>query len=174
MTEESEPRKILFLDFDGVLNSTRHFLVNDPEHYTQNRMAQFDLYNIRNLEWALSILDDVKIVIESTWGTMHKLEQMKTFLKDAGMKQEYLDRIIDVTPRKMSSTKNEEINWWLEDNPDVVDWAIVDDWEIYDLREPEKMRREVKTDPNFGFTHMDAIVLIKKFRPRWMPSKIKW
>lgn len=156
---------ILFLDFDGVLNSKRHFLVRKPEHYRTNQVAQFDIYNIENLEFVLENIPELKIVIESTWGYSYSLKEMKVFLRKAGMKAKYTKRIVDVTPRRMSSEKSEEIHWWLMDHPETLEWIVVDDWEIY--RDPENKKKQVKTSSVHGLTILDCLAIIKHFKPDW-------
>jgi hypothetical protein len=103
--------KIIFLDFDGVLNSELF--------YTSGRA---DLGKVRsNIDpKSVSFLNnlikatDAKVVVSSTWRLGRTVEELQKILDAAGFKGE----VIGTTPdmRKNSVFRGNEINFWMNEN----------------------------------------------------------
>lgn len=115
----------IFLDMDGVLVHAQH----NPSNKTV--VVDIDpkcVENLNRLCEALSLIGKVEIVIESDWLYSHDIDEMRGFLKNAGVKAP----IIDGVPKKMSDGKVNQIWNWLELNhPDHtsknVPFLIIDD-----------------------------------------------
>ena len=164
---------ILFLDVDGVCNSKQHFLaMKEFKVQGADTMVDADLFAMKrdtnkNNMWVLGyILDkvpDLKIVISSSWRNVYDLESFRELFKIYGLDG---NRIIDKTPRKLSSTRANEIHMWLDDNKDVEKWASLDDHKIWEIGDDEEAN-EFLTDNWVGLTLPDAFEVIKHFKPEF-------
>ena len=109
--------KVLFLDFDGVLN-----LYPSP-----SRNGSFDKTCCINLEMLLNRLTDLKIVVSSSWRT-YGLDAVKDVLKSNGIDPR---RVIDITGHEESKDDRDhrgfQVESWLKRHPKVKQFAIVDD-----------------------------------------------
>ena len=121
--------KVLFLDFDGVLNSSRTCAAFDGYPFDLERdFSQFDHVAIALIQKVCE-KTDCKVVVSSTWrlGTPAKLMIEKLKLPIIGR--------TPTTPElglPMSSGRGNEIEAWLETHPEVTTYAIVDD-ESFDI-----------------------------------------
>lgn len=106
-------KKIIFLDFDGVLNTEHNqdMLLYKGKAWKDKHGAFFDLKAVAELN---RIVEETKadIVIESSWKYLG-LEAMRQMWRDRNMP----GNVIDVTP---SSASN---NWLLNANLDEMDPA---------------------------------------------------
>ncbi|MCX9024639.1 MAG: HAD domain-containing protein [Candidatus Methanoperedens sp.] len=133
--------KVLFLDFDGVLNSYKD----------RNFGREFSKAPCENLNTLLERIKDLKIVISSAWRHLG-LEECKEVLKENGINT---DRVIDITGDERGE-RGHQIQCWLDRNPGVTGMAIVDDEsDMADLKS-----KLVKTNGFIGLTskHVDEIV----------------
>jgi hypothetical protein len=115
--------KVIFLDFDGPMipmwayclpNQTNPFTVFDPVAVGMiNRLINFS---------------SAKIVISSTWG-LQGIVTICEVLSKNGIDPKHLHKDW-ITPRKMSSSRTEEICMWLDRHPDVVDYVAIDDEQL--------------------------------------------
>jgi hypothetical protein len=174
--------QVLFLDFDGVLNSRQHFLATAgfkvPGADTLSDANLFKMKNDinRNNIWVLGyILDqvpDLKIVISSAWRMFYDMEDFNELFKIFKLDP---TRIIGKTPKKFSSERHTEIKMWLDDwteiNHKQVDFLAVDDHVIWDLMQEFK-DREILTDPWVGLSMHDAFKIIKHFYPEYKEPEI--
>jgi hypothetical protein len=106
--------KILFLDFDDVLNTPK----------TLERGELFDQVNIQNLN---AILDrtDAKIVVTSTWRLATTPEELEQILVGAGVHAK--DRVAGVTPWLPDAPRGAEIMAWFQEAKTPVEaFAILD------------------------------------------------
>jgi len=169
--------KVLFLDFDGVLNSKQHFLMyKDVKIHGADTLSDADLFCMKrdvnkNNMWVLGYIleqvPDLKIVISSAWRLHYQIDQFKDLFAIFKLDGE---RIIDKTPKKFSSERVHEIHMWLDDKKDEgieVDWVALDDHPIFFLEDPDKAAREFLTDPWIGVTMQDAFKIIKHFNPNY-------
>src|ERR1035437_10124055 len=91
--------RVIFLDFDGVLNSVGSFIYNNrlellgltetPTH------KSFCPVSCSNLEYILEECPDVQVVVSSTWRRNKTLEALKEILK---VHHIMADRMIGTTP----------------------------------------------------------------------------
>lgn len=130
--------KIIFLDFDGVLVNRETL-----------RGGGFPGYGHPGCVAALNkILAATKahIVVSSTWRS-EGLEAVRDHLRRWGVK----GQVVDITGQDFAA-RGTEIHNWLEKNPDVKDFVILDD----DSDMEPYMDRLVKTDFERGLTAAHA------------------
>ena len=160
--------KVIFLDFDGVLNSgdnsevLTNMVAENPELMQMYKPGiMFDERCVRWLEWIIRETG-CKIVISSSWRLYYNLDQLQTIWNELSLPGE----IIGYTPfetgilmlDKQEITRDfergREIQSWLNDNkPDT--YCIVDD--DYDMLPHQVF---VQTDPEFGLTADTAKLIV--------------
>ena len=113
--------KIIFLDFDGVMNNEVWFrdrverkkIYNHDEH-------ERDAIDPRCVDFLNKIIEDTgaKIVVSSTWRMGRSKEQLQTILENKGFKGE----IIGKTPflRGEGCLRGNEIRQWQQDNAELI------------------------------------------------------
>jgi hypothetical protein len=161
---------VIFVDFDGVLNSKQHFLmVKEKEVKGKDTPKEADLEFMKsntnpNNMWCLKyILDNVpnlKIVLSTSWRNHFEINLFKELFQFYGLDAE---RIIGKTPKKFSSERVHEIHMWLDDqlhSPDT--WVALDDHPIFQLEYRDK-QNEYLTDSWVGLTILDSFKIIKHF-----------
>lgn len=161
--------KVIFLDFDGVLNNSTSFV------YESNRRKKWKEQgvggavnetlsneNTSAFQLVLDTYPDVKIVISSTWRELHDLPWLQAKLADYHIDS---SRVIGATPKDhLSGNRGHEIQWWLDKHPEVTHYIIIDDndWGIVQAHPPEKF---VRTDWFLGGFHVGhADEAIKKLK----------
>jgi hypothetical protein len=123
--------KVIFLDFDGVLNSETSF------EYERRRRTVHKEQGVKGpvnetlsnqscaaFQWVLDCYPEVKVVISSAWRTIYDLEWLKAKLASYHIDS---SRIIDRTPVDPGCNRGLEINTWLQNHPEVTHYAIIDD-----------------------------------------------
>lgn len=133
--------RVIFLDIDGVLNSTKTCVAFGGYPLELHHIDAFDQVAIRLLR-RLCDSSGIQIVLSSTW---RKTDHWADVGKALGLP------IIGDTP-VMLGVRGEEIAAWLALHPEVKAYAIIDD--DSDML-PEQMARFVKTDVNEGMTWAD-------------------
>jgi Swiss Army Knife RNA repair-like protein len=141
--------KILFLDVDGVLNSSRFF----KGRKWNDHVDQFQIVKTDDVEaWAkmldeeaLGLLEDfllangdIYIVISSSWREVHTVERIKRIFEMAGPlpgRSKIAERIIDRTDiGHRGMTRPELIVSWADRFSDEIDaWAALDDMPLRGL-----------------------------------------
>ena len=128
--------KILFLDFDGVVN-TPQWYVNTAGEYVVNYTHK-GVYHIVNnyqaCQWvsAFCLRNDYQIVVSSSW-RIHN--GCKAALYNGGLRKEV--QIVGETP-VLGSRRNGrgyEIDEWLKAHPEVTDYIILDDEDDFLLKQ---------------------------------------
>lgn len=118
-------KKIIFLDFDGVLNYTE-FLDNLPHR---------SFAEAQSIEWWTECLDPsrvqlvneiiektgAQIVVSSSWRHGHQPIGLQAFLEHVG----FAYKIIDVTPRGWGDRRDEILQWLQKNGADR--FVILDD-----------------------------------------------
>lgn len=139
--------KVLFLDFDGVLNLIPKSS-NDGKFYKPACI---------NLEFLLGKISDLKIVVSSSW-RRNGLDSVRETLKENGIDPR---RVIDVTGNEQSTDERDhrgyQVECWLEKHPEVKHFAIVDDnTDFVPLK-----HKLVKTASHRGLTQANVEKLIE-------------
>lgn len=142
--------KILFLDFDGVLN-TEHYqglLQYQGKLWQDEYGAFFDPNTVKQLK---RIIDDTgaDIVVESSWKYLG-LDAMK----EMWMARDLPGKVIDITPSLAGENKGVEIASWLTEQANQnIRYAIIDDeYVILDSQLPHF----ILTNPYEGITEEQA------------------
>lgn len=118
--------KIIFLDFDGVLNSLwfffhalrkarDHAIITDPD-------TELDPKAVKYLNDLVAV-SGAKVVISSSWRLVYPIGRLIQVLEGAGFKGE----VIDVTPFLRGERRGMEIGAWLGEHPEVESFVILDD-----------------------------------------------
>lgn len=133
--------RVLFLDIDGVLNSTRSCIANRgyPHDFTPACRNMFDEIAVKLVQ-GLCRHGDIKVVVSSAWRIGRTHEEIGRGL---GLPT------IGKTP-SLPASRGHEIAHWLASHPEVERYAIVDD-------DPDMLTEQlpffVQTDGHEGLTH---------------------
>jgi hypothetical protein len=137
-------RKILFLDFDGVLHP--------------DGLGLFSKLNL--FEECLSKMPEVEIVISSTWRETDSLEQLRNYFS-ANVR----DRIIGITPSLEDGYecggRQREIHAFLDSaglNGENASWVALDDISLFFEDDCPNL---VLTDSSQGFTEGNGKSLLE-------------
>jgi len=158
-------RQVLFLDFDGVLNSVAFFLTKEGMNKDMFR-DNMDFANVRLINYVMLKCPSLEIVVSSSWGVGHQLNELREGLTRCGLS--YPERITGITPKNKSSLRHEEIEEYLleaeKSGMPVSKWITVDDKDVFP---PDSSLREneVKTSNLNGIVLEDAFRVIKHFEP---------
>ena len=164
--------KIIFLDIDGVLNTSKTFEeIYNESKLTGVRRIPIDESKVKLLSYVIS-KTNAKIVLTSIWKLDYKKENNiliptsdYTITLDKILNK-YGIKIYDITPIDKNRIRQNEINMWLEGHHDIDDFVIIDD-EISNLNNIEE-NKLIKT--NFfevnncsGFCQCHASEIINLF-----------
>jgi hypothetical protein len=137
--------KIMFLDFDGVINPLTF-------HHSS---AGFSPSACANVQEILTKDPNVRIVISSAWRRWG-LEELRKILKENGIDS---TKAIDVTEKEGGwdpEKRDVQIKNWLKDHPEVKDFVVIDDYPM-----PKLADNYVKTNGYVGLTQKDVEIALK-------------
>ena len=153
--------KIIFLDFDGVLTSSKAYGVLDSEKM--------------ELLWKILEKTGASVVISSSW-RLFDVESTKKYLVGEGDEYKntsfrWLDKVVGVTPRPYVDdfinydewNREEEIKRYLESHSEIEDYVILDDMED-EFTDETVLNHLVKTTIKTGMTEDDAREVIRRLR----------
>lgn len=151
---------IIFLDIDGVLNTSNygvqaHAMWKRTNGWFKSRDefgAKFDPMAVDCLEYIVH-RTNAKIVISSTW-RKSGLHVMKNMFKVRGIDAD----IIGVTP-VLNTMRGEEIEQWLHENDYVTNYVILDN--NTDFTEEQKKNHFVCTHGKHGLDHNAMVKALK-------------
>lgn len=112
--------KILFLDVDGVLNNMPGSWDKQPDNGTF-------VIDQDNVQWLNKIIGNCNptIVMSSTWAMFD--DHMEYLLQQVPQIKPRLHKNWR-TPRKLTSTRGQEIGMWMADNAGTFkSWCVLDD-----------------------------------------------
>lgn len=150
----TQPTKIIFLDIDGPMIPMRAYHLPNQT----SPVSMFDPCAVAMLNRLLAF-SQAKIVCSSTWGMMGYDRWMELLGKN-GIDTSVVHKDW-ITPRRMSSYRINEIKWWLDEHPEVVDYVAIDDEDL----KFDWVPKAVKCDGYEGFSwrnyleccvHLDA------------------
>jgi hypothetical protein len=145
-------RPLIFLDFDGVLNSLASSL-------TIGCCDKFDRVCVGLVD-RLSTQADADVVISSSWRIGADLEYLRGKLWTSGGKA-LADRVVGKTPR-LASERGSEIAMWLADHRPDANFVIIDD--DSDMLDSQKSRF-VHTAYAEGFTFKNYLQALEILAP---------
>lgn len=146
--------KIIFLDFDGVLNSRLWFdkTKGNREHDSLDEVAVGFLNTLIKKTGA-------KVVVSSTWRLGHTVDELQEILNRSGFEGEVIDKTVDMRKGEDGDCilRGNEILQWIKSHPEIVqvgywdykNYVIFDDdsdmlyWQRYNF---------IQTDPYVGLT----------------------
>lgn len=149
MQLQSQHKSVLFLDFDGVLNTG-----NSP--YRDEFGDLFDPASVHELKRIIESANPA-IVISSSW-KMLGLGTLREMWRDRGLP----GRIFGITPSDASNEmmmrgempspklKGAEIQQWLDEHPDYTHYVILDDEDV--AQDNIQHSHLVQTNPNLGLS----------------------
>ena len=118
--------KVIFLDFDGVLNS--HRTATALTAHPDKNMCRMDWEELDvtavNLVRSLCYEAGAKIVVSSTWRLNNDTADFNAAFHKFFDWDE--DLVIDTTP-EMQGQRGGEIQFWLDHHPEVTHHVILDD-----------------------------------------------
>lgn len=138
--------KIIFLDFDGVLNSIQQTVVLKRESYDASGINRISLGLVR---WVCE-MTDAKIVISSTWRSQG-LDWIVGVVEANGWRN---PPIIGCTPR-LNGFRGDEVKEYLQHSGThntLESYVAIDDDSDFHPDQPL-----IKVDPVVGFTLYNAI-----------------
>lgn len=140
--------KLVFLDFDGVLNSSRFYTVRPSHEFRLDRAAVARVNELLDRTGA-------KVVVSSVWRIGRSIEALQAVLEEYGFR----GRVIGRTPRLRAAIRGEEIREWLVTHPkvDVTSFVIIDDdADMVDLSD-----RLVQTTHRYGITRRHVVAAVR-------------
>jgi hypothetical protein len=121
----SMPDRILFLDFDGVLNHTEHFASLPPDRTAADVDVDCESFDLACIARLNAIVDRTgcKVVISSTW----RHEYTRSDLQGHLVRHGYAGKVHGVTPVLPGKPRGAEIAAWLSERPAIEFFVILDD-----------------------------------------------
>lgn len=128
--------KVLFLDFDGVLNSQQWFIANEKtikatSGLTWRHSSELDPAAVRRVLRIIEVTN-AAVVISSSWRILHSLTEIEEIFEMSGF-PEMGQHIIDKTPFDPTRhvPRGQEIHDWIKTfeakNGRLDSYAILDD-----------------------------------------------
>lgn len=143
---------IIFLDIDGVLNSKRY---ENANYSSMLHRDSFDPAAVARLN-RITDITKAKIVVSSAWRVGFEFDKESFFylLREEGITGD----LIDITPIFTSCLRWQEIQEWLDNHPEVINFVILDDMDYMgDLQD-----HLIKTTMMDGLLDHHADLAIKK------------
>lgn len=138
--------KVIFLDFDGVLNFAEYFQSKEID------MPFLDDGCMNNLERIVNETG-AEIVLTTTWREYWDRKKCEIQGEEINrIFSKYGMSIYDKTPDVCFFDRGAEISLWLLENEDDVSFVVIDDMDIEGI----PSRYVVKTDERQGLTLADA------------------
>lgn len=151
-------KKVLFLDFDGVMVTDRY-----QEQLTATNSPLRDEYGSKFdpvcVEYLAQIIDstDAGIVVTSTW----KMEKGLDGMQRMWQARHLPCRVIGVTPDIDPIHRGDEVQAWLDANPGAVRYAIIDDTPFLNFFNEEQLPHLFKVDERTGLDEKTVTKVIE-------------
>lgn len=112
--------KVIFLDIDGVLNTSRN--TANEVRVEENSMDKISREKIALLN---TLIEDTgaKVVISSTWRKLYTQIELEEIFKNFG----FVGEIIGMTPCSSHGFRGLEIRQWHYGRKDIENYIILDD-----------------------------------------------
>lgn len=170
-----EDRKILFLDFDGVLNNDdTHKRVRTPV-WVGNGKWLFNWIDPCLVSRLRPLLADpnFRIVVSSAWRHSWTKAELTKILNGAA--PGVGDRVIDITPKSIGNSeffwdRGREIDAWIKASGYRGKFAILDD--DRSMLPYQEKRFFVNTNPKYGVTYYDVAKIKRLLGYNVQPLKL--
>ena len=145
--------KVIFLDIDGVLNTTKSLKEARLHKIGIGSFWNWEKRCLFNLLHITDAVPEAQIVLSSDWRLFDDAsDSVWVGLRRAGLNPP-IDKTPDMTRRFDHVCRGDEIQAWLDQHEDVTHFVILDDWEKV---LPEQEDHLVRTDEKLGLTWADA------------------
>lgn len=119
----------------------------------------FSAEPVNQLNRILGVVEDLYIIISSTWRVLHSLSWLRDHFESQGFL--YADKIIGITPDlRYEKVRGEEIAAWLSEHPGVTQYVILDD----DRDMAHLISNLLQTEFHTGLTAEIADEIIKRLK----------
>ena len=151
-------RKILFLDFDGVVVTDRYQdeQIASGGVLRDSHGAVFDPVCVENLRLIIDSTD-ADIVVTSTWKMERGLDGMQRMWQGRHLP----GKVVGVTPDIDPIHRGNEIEAWLDAQTAAVRYAIIDDCPILDFFREEQQQHLFKVDERTGLDDATAKAIVE-------------
>jgi len=150
--------RVIFLDFDGVLNSNQFFESQEPFDRSlldlhEEAISELDPKAVARLKGLLD-KTGAHIVLSTSWRMLYNFEDIKVYLREAGLLTSQVGRIIGATPRFYDEPRGSEIKAWLDNTSEEVEAYVIfdDNPDMLPDQEPFFVKTSMKT----GITGADV------------------
>ena len=144
--------KIIFLDFDGVMDTEYydHILSEAGKPISDEYGLLFDPECVKNLKY---IIDNTgaDIVVSSTWKDYMSYKEILDMWKYRGLP----GFVTDVTPPTANHKRGDEIDAWLKECSTECSYVIIDDLDACNFIE-HQISRLLIVNPFFGLDEYTA------------------
>lgn len=115
---------IIFLDYDGVVNTPMWGLINDIWRVSYNFPEHGKVNDLQAVQWISEFCEkyDYSIVVTSSW---RHSKNYKECLYNAGLRDGI--KILGKTPSILNGDRGDEIIAWLVNHNEVEKYIIIDD-----------------------------------------------
>jgi hypothetical protein len=147
--------KVIFLDFDGVLNSAQYLKSGRHPDACGIGLDPFAVVRLRRLVHET----DANIVVTSAWRTGRSIDNLSGLLQAAGCHIEVLDKTADLNTKAHGyKHRGDEINAWLSGTWHKIESFIVIDDDIVDGFSDVQIKTSF--DEGLQDNHVDAAIRI--------------
>ena len=148
---------VLFLDLDGVLNSTAWV-------EAQGAGPRAEWWVLRLDPAAVAVLNRIivaarpRVVLSSSWRRLQPLREIQSRLEQAGFIGQLMGQTPEIRYADRWAVRGEEIQAWLDDQAEPGPVAILDD----DADMAQLSDRLVQTDPDrgLGLEHVAPVLAL--------------
>lgn len=112
--------KIIFLDFDGVLNNEAYYVKRhsaDFKGYGEYPICEFDFKCVQVLNHIIE-KTGAKVVVSSSWRLGKSVDVLQKLLNDVGFKGEVIDKTSSF--RSEEILRGNEILSWIKNNKEII------------------------------------------------------
>lgn len=154
LKKELTPWKILLLDIDGVLNSTKFLKESGLEDIEEGHLPHIDPKKMAIIRRVLEQVPELRIVLSSSWNATVNLEDYKSMFDSYQINPELI-----IGKTSDNRAKRESILEWLDTNR-PTSFVIIDDDMLFDLDE-ELSFHQFKTRAYIGLQESDESIILE-------------
>lgn len=114
--------KIIFLDFDGVLNHEQFYVRRhqaDLKGYGEHPVSEFDFNSVKVLNHIIAETG-AKVVVSSTWRGGRSIEELQAILDSVGFEGEVIAKTPSLRIEGDYILRGNEILKWIRDNKELI------------------------------------------------------